>query len=140
MILPYIPKVCYTIHIPFNSKQKGDVAVGRCIAYYCARGYEVLLPLGDKSKYDLVVDIDDKLVKIQIKYAGTKSGCNCWSASLRTSSINTHGLKEFQYGDDDFDILFCVTPDGDMYEVPWGPTIAKTTLSMNAVAEHQVVL
>jgi hypothetical protein len=39
-----------------NSKQKGDIALAKAIAYYIEAGYEVLLPIGDKRPYDLVIE------------------------------------------------------------------------------------
>ena len=41
--------------------------MARAIAYYTQAGYEVLVPLGDNTKYDLVVDNGNALLRIEVK-------------------------------------------------------------------------
>jgi hypothetical protein len=65
------------------TKQKGDMAVGRAIAYFLAHDYEVCLPIGDKRDYDLVIEKADLLERVQVKYAGLYAHDNTCRASLR---------------------------------------------------------
>lgn len=52
-----------------SQKTKGGISHSLCIAYYLHMGYTVSLPLFDDAPYDLVVDNNDKLLKIQCKTA-----------------------------------------------------------------------
>src|SRR5258708_8879001 len=51
-------------------KQKGDMALGRAINYFLTNSYEVCLPIGDKRDYDLVIEKDGLLSRVQVKYGG----------------------------------------------------------------------
>ena len=53
-------------------KEKGDLAVAQAINYFMSNGYEVCLPIGDKRPYDLVVELEGVLYRVQIKYAVRK--------------------------------------------------------------------
>jgi hypothetical protein len=65
-----------------NSKQKGNITEIECMLAFLKLGYNVLTPYGDCERYDFVVDIQGRLLKIQVK-----------------TSSNTHineGYIEFQ--------------------------------------------
>lgn len=50
-----------------NTKQTGDETEARIIAALIGEGYSVSVPFGDNDKYDLVVDTDSRLLRIQCK-------------------------------------------------------------------------
>jgi hypothetical protein len=52
-----------------NTKLKGDIAEQAAILQALKRGWGVLKPVGDRMPYDLVFDVNDALVKVQIKAA-----------------------------------------------------------------------
>lgn len=54
-----------------NTKKAGDYALAKAIDYFSEKGYTVSIPLTDSQDYDLVVDINNKLERIQVKYSGT---------------------------------------------------------------------
>ena len=61
----------------FNSnKEKGNTGLGIAIAYYSANGYTVSIPLNDTQDYDLIVDKDNILKKIQVKATSCKTKYN----------------------------------------------------------------
>lgn len=101
-----------------NSKQKGDLAVAKAIAYYMESGNEVLLPIGDKRPYDLVIEIKNKLKKVQCKYTSSKTRHGRYQAPLRVMGGNQSFYKAKSYKKGDFDMLFVLTSDGDLYEIP----------------------
>jgi hypothetical protein len=101
-----------------NTKQKGDLAVGRAIAHYLEHGQEVMIPIGDKRPYDLVIERGDVLQKVQCKFTAAKTPCGVFTASLRVTGGNQsfHTAKSYEEGD--FDLLFVCTSDGELYEFP----------------------
>ncbi len=57
----------------FNSnKEKGNTGLGIAIAY-CANGYTVSIPLNDTQDYDLIVDKNNILKKVQVKATSCKT-------------------------------------------------------------------
>ena len=52
----------------FNTnKEKENTGLGIAIAYYTANGYIVSVPLNDTQDYDLIVDKNNKIFKVQVK-------------------------------------------------------------------------
>jgi len=52
-----------------DTKTKGDLGVGMVIAEALRRGYKVALPMGENWPFDLIVQRDGKLERVQCKYA-----------------------------------------------------------------------
>lgn len=117
-----------------NSKQKGDFAEAIARAFYVSCGYEVFDPVGSNQPYDLLVGGHGKYFKIQIKYAGSKGGSN---PIAFVNKGRVKGIK--QYKSDSFDILFCVTPNGDMFEFLWEPISHMFGISPYAHPKSQVL-
>jgi hypothetical protein len=114
------------------SKDKGDRATGKAIAYFLGHDYEVCLPIGDKRDYDLIVEKNGILTRIQVKYAGLYRDKNKCQASLRVMGGNQsfHSVKK--YADDAFDFLFVYTARGEEYLIPWSELTIRSILSIEA--------
>ena len=65
-----------------NTKQLGDETEARIISELVAAGYSVSVPFGDNDKYDLIVDNEGDLYRIQCKTA--------WANKQNTIRFNTH--------------------------------------------------
>ena len=100
-------------------KEKGDLAVAHAINYFLLSGYEVCLPIGDKKPYDLVVELNGGLQKVQVKYAGRWKADNKCHASLRTMGGNQSYYTAKKYSKTDFDLLFVHSENNNDYLVPW---------------------
>jgi hypothetical protein len=50
-----------------NSKKQGDAGLGQAIAYFTMKGYDVALPLTDSADWDMIVEIDNTLKRVQVK-------------------------------------------------------------------------
>lgn len=109
--------LCYTIYM--NSKEKGDYAAGQAIAYFMSNGYEVCLPIGDKRAYDMVVESEGVLKRVQVKYAGYYARDKNHKAALRTMGGNQSYHTTKKYKDDDFELLFVYTANGRKFVLPW---------------------
>jgi hypothetical protein len=102
-----------------NTKEKGDIAVGRAINHYISSGYEVCLPIGDKRNYDFIVEKDTCLLRVQVKFAGLYKIKNQCKVGLRITGGNQSYNYARKYGPDSFDELFVFTEKGEMYVIPW---------------------
>jgi hypothetical protein len=50
-----------------NSKKQGDAGLGQAIAYFTMKGYDIALPLTDSADWDLIVEMEDGLKRVQVK-------------------------------------------------------------------------
>ena len=51
-----------------NTKKLGNLTELQCMTYLYELGYSISIPFGNADKYDLILDVKDKLYKIQIKH------------------------------------------------------------------------
>jgi hypothetical protein len=78
-----------------TTKAKGDLAELRVASDLVAKGHRVAIPFGEDSDYDLIVDRDGKLERVQVKYASSASGVihvRCLSASLTNGKVRQKKL------------------------------------------------
>lgn len=99
-----------------SSKMKGTITELECASYLMKLGYALSVPLGDTCPYDLVVDIDHKLYKIQCKHGKSTDD----SVSIEcTTNINTRTrLETHQYKPEDVD-FFATFDNGICYLIPF---------------------
>lgn len=81
--------------IKLTKKQLGERAQAHVIATFLDAGYRVLIPYGDSSRYDLVIeDAEGQLWRVQIKTAWIEGGNEGYikfaTTSLRSRSTNGH--------------------------------------------------
>lgn len=69
----------------FNTnKEKGNSSLGIAIAYYSSNGYTVSIPLNDTQDYDLIVDKDNNLIKVQVKSSACKTKYGNYQVALKS--------------------------------------------------------
>jgi hypothetical protein len=113
-----------------NSKQKGNAGIGAAIAYFTRQGYNILIPLTDSQDYDIVVDMDGLLNKVQVKYTTAKAPSGNYTIPLRSMG-GTKGVCYKTVIETDIDYLFCVTQDNDQYLVPIIELSNKNTITLS---------
>ena len=67
-----------------TNKDKGNSSLGIAIAYYASNGYIVSIPLNDTQDYDLVVDKDNSIKKVQVKFTGCKTKYGNYQVALKS--------------------------------------------------------
>jgi hypothetical protein len=75
---------------PLTRKAKGDLAELKVATDLIERGYGVALPYGEDWDFDLVLARDDRLERVQVKYAASKDGVipvECRSRSLTNGKV-----------------------------------------------------
>lgn len=113
-----------------STKQKGDSATGAAIQYFLSKGYEVCLPIGDKRDYDLVVEKNNLLSRVQVKYAGLYPGKDKCKVALRITGGNQSYKYSKTYSDDAFETLFVYTAKGQKYVLPWSSVTARNEITI----------
>ena len=67
-----------------NSKQKGNITELECMLAFIKLGYNVLTPYGDCERYDFVVDVNGKFIRVQVKTSRTDNDGASFSFSGRS--------------------------------------------------------
>ena len=69
----------------FNTnKEKGNSSLGIAIGYYSSNGYIVSIPLNDTQDYDLIVDKDSVIKKVQVKSTACKTKYGSYQVALKS--------------------------------------------------------
>jgi hypothetical protein len=63
----------------------------------------VLQPIGDRLAYDLAVDFQGRLLRIQVKSAWFSAKVKCYAVDARRTNTNRRRMLRKRYGKDDFD-------------------------------------
>ena len=104
-----------------NSKRIGNVTELKCLAYLYAIGCSVSLPYGNADKYDMIVDVQGQLFKVQCKHATITYDDNNQAQAVvfdgRWQSHNTKGYQKQQYTKSEID-FFATCYQDKCYLIP----------------------
>ncbi len=100
-----------------TNKQIGNSSLGIAIAYFVGQGFTVSIPLNDTQDYDLVVDMNNKLYRVQVKGTKCRTSYNVFQANLRSLG-GTKGYVYKTLKDTDIDLVFIVTAELNAYLIP----------------------
>jgi hypothetical protein len=76
-------------------KTKGDMAELMVAADLIKRGYRIALPYGEDSDYDLVVEREGRLERIQVKY--TESRDNVVKVKCKSHSLTNGKIRQTKH-------------------------------------------
>lgn len=114
--------------VELTTKQKGNITEMECILAFMKAGYKVSIPYGEDCKYDLVVDINNKLYRIQCKTSHALTNPeDGFKFKTKSVVITTHGVKENHYELNEID-YFATVYEGNCYLVPVGEASHEKTL------------
>lgn len=111
-----------------TNKEKGNTGLGMAIAYYTSQGYTVSIPLNDTQDYDLIVDKNDELKRVQVKATSCKNR-GTYQVALKSCG-GTKGSTYKTIIDTKIEEVFIFTGDGEMYIIPKEKITNKSTLSI----------
>lgn len=92
-----------------NTQKKGDYAVAKAITSFTKMGFDVLIPLTESAAYDLVIDNNGKLKRIQVRYTSTKE------VDLRRIHSNSNGYVVKKAKENTYDWLYVLDSDNKEY-------------------------
>lgn len=104
-----------------ETKIKGNVTEMECMLAFMKLGYQVSIPFGEDSRYDFVVDINDKLYKIQCKTCSEVTE-NEQVLAIKFKTVRQSGSKatnwtRTKYEENEID-YFATSYQGICYLVP----------------------
>lgn len=92
-----------------TTQRKGDIAVAQAIARFTKMGYDVSLPMTESAAYDLIVDTNVELKKVQVRYSSVKE------VSLRRIHSNSKGYVVKKTKPNAYDWLYIYKNTGEEY-------------------------
>ncbi len=100
-----------------DTKLKGDVAEQATILKLLEFGWGVSKPVGDRHSYDLIVDINGKLVKLQVKSAWFNTSDQNYCVDVRRTKTNRRFMIRSLYNKQDFDFAIVYIPEKRIFYV-----------------------
>lgn len=128
-----------SLHSYVNRKQQGDVGIAIAIAYYTNCGLPVSVPVTENVRYDLVVDFDGTLKRVQVKTTGYMRKGR-FEVQLRTHGGNQswNGLSRF-ISTRDCDIVFVYAMNGEFWQFPASVVDGRGTLVLGTKVQKYKV-
>lgn len=92
-----------------TTQRKGDYAVTRAISSFTAKEMDVSLPITESAAYDLVVDENNLLRRVQVRYSSDID------VELRRIHSNSEGYVVKKTKKNAYDWLYVLKADGEEY-------------------------
>lgn len=112
-----------------TNKEKGNTSLGIAIAYYASNGYTVSIPLNDTQDYDLLVDKNNFIKRIQVKSTGCKTKYGNYQVALKSCG-GTKGSTYKTVIETKINELFILTENLRIYILPVKEIQNKSTLNI----------
>lgn len=111
------------------TQKKGDIAVAQAIATFTRLGHDVALPITESAAYDLILDCDEGLKRVQVRFTSSTRG----QVDLRRIHSNGSGYVVKKTKPDAYDWLFVLNDRGEQFLLKqclharrsWTPTKAS---------------
>jgi hypothetical protein len=100
-----------------DTKLKADIAESAVTTELLKKGFRVLQPIGDRLAYDLGVDLNGRLLRIQVKGAWLNAKTKCYMVDSRRTKTNRRHMLRQRYGSDDFDFAIIYLADLHVFYV-----------------------
>ena len=104
-----------------NTKQVGNLTELQCATRLYELGCAVSIPFGNSEKYDLIIDINNHLYKIQCKhsseYCDDYGNLDYIKFKATWQSHNAKSWAQFKYEENEVD-FFATYYDGECYLIP----------------------
>jgi len=100
-----------------DTKLKADIAESAVITQLLKRGFRVLKPLGDRLPYDLAVDNNGELVKIQVKHAWYDNTKKLFIVDARRTKTNRRHMLRSYYTNHDFEFAVIYLAECEVFYI-----------------------
>ncbi len=100
-----------------NSKQKGNITELETMLAFIKQGFNVLTPYGDCERYDFVVDVNGKFLRVQSKTSHSNDNGASFSFSGRSCNRKNGKIINHIYTNNEID-YFVTSFNGQCYLVP----------------------
>ncbi len=87
-----------------DTKLKADIAESAVVTELLKRGFRVLRPVGDRLPYDLGIDLEGRVLRVQVKSAWFNAKAKYYLVDVRRTKTNRKRMVRERYGPADFDL------------------------------------
>ena len=102
-----------------DTKLTGDISETIVQLELLKRGFNVLKPIGDRLPYDLAIDLDGKIIRLQIRTAYKSKNNNSYIGNIRIAKTNR---KKYGYVLPDFSkieyFVFVIQELNEIFVIP----------------------
>lgn len=91
------------------TQKKGDIAVSQAITTFTKSGFDVALPITESAAYDLIVDTNKGLKRVQVRYTSTNE------VDLRRIHSNSKGYVVKKSKENAYDWLYVLKSNGQEF-------------------------
>lgn len=119
----------------FNTKQRGNIGVSEAILYFTKLGSVVSIPLNDSQDYDLVVDFNGLLQKVQVKTSMQISEGGIPIVSVKSSG-GTTGIIYSRVKESSADLLFIHHEVFGNWLIPVSEDLPRSSISLGVKYEE----
>ena len=112
-----------------SNKEIGNSSLGIAIAYFTCNGYVTSIPLNDTQDYDLIVEKEGIMYRVQVKGTSFKAKYGIYQVALKSSG-GTKGKFYKTVTDTKVELLFIVTKELTKYLIPVDVVKNKYTLNL----------
>jgi len=124
-----------------TTRHQGDSGVAAALAYYTSKGHSVSIPFGDAQRYDLIVDRDGELQRVQCKTTTRRKPSGSFEVQLATNGGNMSGAGKKKLIDpEEVDFVFILDGDNTMWEFPSVEASGKASMVLWDARRHRVVV
>jgi hypothetical protein len=122
-----------------TNKDQGNIGLSKAIYELQVLGYRISIPFTENQNYDLIVDKDNVLYRVQIKTTRQKNKYGIFQVNLRTLGGNQsfHIIKKRKAGD--YDLLYALTDNNVSYLIPDSTIKAENALSLHKGMEIYLI-
>jgi hypothetical protein len=100
-----------------DTKLKADIAELAVTAELLKREFRVLRPVGDRLPYDLGVDLNGDIIRIQVKSAWFNKKDGCYVVDARRTKTNRRRMLRQRYDEGDCDFVISYLADRNVFYV-----------------------
>jgi hypothetical protein len=118
-----------------NRREQGDLGEASAIEWLTRQGATVSVPLGHSPDYDLIAEIDGRLLRVQVKTStfqrATPDGHVRWDVSISTNGGNQSwsGCSK-RFDQSAVDALFILVGDGRRWIIPASQVEATSSMRL----------
>ncbi len=114
-----------------NSRQQGNAGLGIAIAYLTGIGARLSIPLTDTQPYDLIIDHDGRLERVQVKTTTIQDArYGHFRVTVQSIGRNNRGTVRRKFDPADYEWLFVVCGDACCYMIPTTAITARTVFCL----------
>ena len=123
--------------MPYLSLQ-GNIGLGKAIEYFTSHQYVVSLPLNDTQSYDLIVEKDNIVSRVQVKTTRHSETPNTYTVQLKSAG-GTANRQVRPFDNTKSELLFVLTGNNKTYLIPTKDITAKNSINIgNKYTEYEV--